>query len=241
MFLLMVGNGPLLCQSTAGRLRTASDHVCPFLSKFFSDLKEDRCRVSQTLVSPLLRCLVSIPPPSLCCFFAASGSLSLLPHVPAGVAVSLMPLATRRVVAEAGVLGRRGFALESATARVCREAGTRVTTNVLVKELDLLPMDRVDARLEVVADGLPLPLRTGCLGHNTRLTLAGGLLRRSHSFSSWPKPRRAICLAAFFGPTRSWRGCGGGARFSCVPVRGLLFSLFGKARHSGARQHHTIF
>ena len=59
--------------------------------------------------------------------------------------------------AEAGVLGRRGCALESAAARVCREAGAMVTTNVLVRDLDLLPMDHVDARrLEVVADGLPL-------------------------------------------------------------------------------------
>ena len=32
-----------------------------------------------------------------------------------------------------GVLGRRGFALESAAARVCLEAGGRVTTNVLVQ------------------------------------------------------------------------------------------------------------
>ena len=39
----------------------------------------------------------------------------------------------------AGVLGRRGFALESAAARVCREAGGRVTTNVLVQDMDLLP------------------------------------------------------------------------------------------------------
>ena len=39
--LVMVGSGPLLCQFTAGRLRTASDHVYPFLSKLCSDLKED--------------------------------------------------------------------------------------------------------------------------------------------------------------------------------------------------------
>ena len=59
--------------------------------------------------------------------------------------------------AEAGVLGRRGCALESAAARVCREAGAMVSTNVMVRDLDLLPMDHVDARrLEVVADGLPL-------------------------------------------------------------------------------------
>ena len=57
----------------------------------------------------------------------------------------------------AGVLGRRGFALESAAARVCREAGGRVTTNVLVQDMDLLPLRQVDnRRLEVVVDGLPL-------------------------------------------------------------------------------------
>ena len=55
------------------------------------------------------------------------------------------------------MLGRRGYALESAAARVCREAGARVTTNVMVRDLDLLPLQQVDARrLEVVADGLPL-------------------------------------------------------------------------------------
>ena len=98
------GIGPLLCQSTAGRLRT----VYPCLSKLCSDLKEDRCQVSHSLVSPPLRCLVSIPPPSECCFFAASGSLSLLHRVPAG-----MSLATTGRVAQS-----REFALESAAARV---------------------------------------------------------------------------------------------------------------------------
>ena len=54
------------------------------------------------------------------------------------------------------MLGRRGFALESAAARVCREAGARVGTNILVRDLDL-PQGRPDSRqLEVVADGLPL-------------------------------------------------------------------------------------
>ena len=55
------------------------------------------------------------------------------------------------------MLGRRAFALESAAARVCREAGARVTTNVMVRDLDLMPQERVDGRrLEVVEDGLPL-------------------------------------------------------------------------------------
>ena len=35
------------------------------------------------------------------------------------------------------VLGRRGFALESVAARVCREGGARVTTNMFVRDLHL--------------------------------------------------------------------------------------------------------
>ena len=39
---------------------------------------------------------------------------------------------------------------------VCREAGGRVTVNVRVQEMDLLPLRQVDnRRLEVVVDGLP--------------------------------------------------------------------------------------
>ena len=54
------------------------------------------------------------------------------------------------------MLGSRGFSVESAAARVCREAGARVSTNLFVRDLDL-PVAPHDARrLEVVADGLPL-------------------------------------------------------------------------------------
>ena len=62
----------------------------------------------------------------------------------------------RAACARAGVLGRRGFALESVAARTCREAGGRVRTNMLVRDMDLdVPI--ADARrLEVVVDGLPL-------------------------------------------------------------------------------------
>ena len=63
----------------------------------------------------------------------------------------------RAACPHAGVLGRRGFQLESAAARVCREAGGRVTTNVRVQDLDLPPRAGADnRRSEVVADGLPL-------------------------------------------------------------------------------------
>ena len=54
-------------------------------------------------------------------------------------------------------MGRRGYALESAAARVCREAGARVGTTILVRDLDLVPQGRQDGRrLEVVAEGFPL-------------------------------------------------------------------------------------
>ena len=47
--------------------------------------------------------------------------------------------------------------MESVAARICREAGGRVTTNVMVRDLDLAAPNMFDARrLEVVVDGLPL-------------------------------------------------------------------------------------
>ena len=59
--------------------------------------------------------------------------------------------------ATVGVLGRRGFSLESGAARVCREAGGRVSVNVFVRDLDIAILGVLDnRRLEVVADGLPL-------------------------------------------------------------------------------------
>ena len=55
-----------------------------------------------------------------------------------------------------GMLGRRGFALESVAARICREAGGRVRTNMFLRDMDL-PLPVADARrLEIVVDGLPL-------------------------------------------------------------------------------------
>ena len=47
--------------------------------------------------------------------------------------------------------------MENVAARICREAGGRVTTNVLVRNLDLVGPDIADNRRpEVVADGVPL-------------------------------------------------------------------------------------
>ena len=62
----------------------------------------------------------------------------------------------RASCAQAGVLGRRGFAVESAAARICREAGGRVATNCFVRDLDIGVPVNDGRRLEVVVDGLPL-------------------------------------------------------------------------------------
>ena len=63
----------------------------------------------------------------------------------------------RAACAQSGLLARRGFAVENAVASVCREAGARVSTNVMVRDLDLLAPQAFDGRrLEVVAEGLPL-------------------------------------------------------------------------------------
>ena len=42
----------------------------------------------------------------------------------------------RTAFSRAGVLGTRGYPLECAAAQVCREAGGRVTTNVLIRDLE---------------------------------------------------------------------------------------------------------
>ena len=63
----------------------------------------------------------------------------------------------RAACARAGVLGQRGFAIESVVARICREAGGRVRTNIMVRDLDMgIPLVGDAHRLEVVVDGLPL-------------------------------------------------------------------------------------
>ena len=47
--------------------------------------------------------------------------------------------------------------MESAAARVCREAGARVATNLFLKDMELrVPNGEENRRFEVVADGLPL-------------------------------------------------------------------------------------
>ena len=77
-------------------------------------------------------------------------------HVDAAVHLIVLAIIAPRVP-EQGWLGRRGYAVESAATRVCREAGARVTTNVMIRDMDLpVPEARGGRRIEIVADGLPL-------------------------------------------------------------------------------------
>ena len=46
--------------------------------------------------------------------------------------------------------------IERMAARICREAGARVTTNTCLRDLNVDSLRRGDRRLEVIANGLPL-------------------------------------------------------------------------------------
>ena len=63
----------------------------------------------------------------------------------------------RAACPQAGILRSRGVALERVAARICREAGARVTTNTRVADLNLAQVTRQDdRRTEVIANGLIL-------------------------------------------------------------------------------------
>ena len=46
----------------------------------------------------------------------------------------------RAACARSGTLARRGFAVESAVARTCREGGGRIATNRMIRDLDLMAL-----------------------------------------------------------------------------------------------------
>ena len=98
--------------------------------------------------------------------------------VPAGVASLSTLWATTEQRARARVLGKRGWALESVAARICREGGGRVTTNMLLRDLDLgfVGSEAVGRRLEIVVDGLSL-FSGAQLAVDTTLVCA---VRRAH-------------------------------------------------------------
>ena len=113
----------------------------------------------------------SIPRCSASCSFVCDP----LPPLFAFLPVWPSPRRPRAACANVGVLGRRGCALESAAAHVCREACGRVSVNVAVRDLDIGVPDRADERrLEVVADGLPLFHGADCNRHDSRFCLAQG-------------------------------------------------------------------
>ena len=71
-----------------------------------------------------------------------------------------------------GISARKGFPLENAAALICREAGGQVRANVLVRDLDLHPINNLDSRrLEVVVDGLSLFRGTQLAMDNTLVSL----------------------------------------------------------------------
>ena len=63
----------------------------------------------------------------------------------------------RAACAQAGILRSPGGPLERAAARICKEAGARVTTNTRIIDLNIDHVDtQDDRRIEVIANGLPL-------------------------------------------------------------------------------------
>ena len=70
----------------------------------------------------------------------------------------LDPLGNHRAACpRSGALRERGSPLEQAAARVCREAGARVTTHTLLSHLNIPSVSHVDnRRIEVIVNGLPL-------------------------------------------------------------------------------------
>ena len=123
-------------------------------------------------------------------------------------------LVLRRLVVPPPSSLRTGWGVGSplTAARVCREAGARVSTNVMLRDLDLLPQDRPDARrLEVVAGGLlhlgaqlaidttmVSPLRRDGVSRPRSMTVDGASLETT---KSW-KERRYPELSGQFGRAR---------------------------------------
>ena len=138
-------------------------------------------RLSQTLLCPPARSGFSTPTSG--CFFCDDFAF-LFPCLSHSCLCG-RPLDClghhRASCSRAGVLGRRGFALESAAARVCGEAGARVSTNIFVRDLDVVAARAEDQRrIEVIAEGLPVfhgaPLRADGEPHRQCLDTDGAAL-----------------------------------------------------------------
>ena len=107
----------------------------------------------------------------------------------------LDPLGDHRAACStAGVLARRGYPLESAAARVCREARGRVRRDAFVRDMNVFPAAPRDGRrIEVVVDGLPL-FHGAQLAVDT--TLVSALKRDGGARARAAATDGAACLAA---------------------------------------------
>ena len=93
--------------------------------------------------------------------------------------------------------------MEGAAARISREGGARVTTNAMVRDMDLAALNPGDGqRLEIVADGLPLfgcaQLAIDTTMISTLLTLMARRSRlpgggKSARIRSWSAPEEGPC------------------------------------------------
>ena len=109
--------------------------------------------LSATPSSPSSR----IEPHLWCCCCAASFCPSLLSLAPSDVAVQPTCLATIAQRAPEQECWGGGASPSRALPPGCREGGARLSSNVMVRDLDLRAPDMHDGRrLEVVAEGLPL-------------------------------------------------------------------------------------
>jgi len=109
--------------------------------------------------------------------------------------------------------------MESAAARICREAGARVRTNVCVRDLNVGVLAPTDGRrIEVIADGLPL-FHGSQLAVDTTLVSA---LRRNGQARPGADLRDGVALQAASRRKRETYPelCGSGARARLV-VLGL--------------------
>ena len=165
----------------------------------------------------------------------------------------------RAACSTVGVLGRRGFAAENAIAQICREGGARVSTNIMLRDLDITPSHRSDARrLEVIAEGLTLfggsqlaidatvvsPLHADGTHRRKADTTDGQALAeaRKHKERTYPElcrgngRARLVVIAGEVGgrwsqETKDFLWCLASAKAACVPRR-----LYGSARAAWYRR-----
>ena len=151
----------------ATRLATRSHSCCTqsMATELLSTLDPASAAMMASHSGPFASRVFTTAPhsPDLCCLFR----LLLLRRLRLPLPLTERTCRCRRVLEplgghrsaclRSGVLGSRACPLERAAARVCREAGARVTTNALLSDLNIPSVDRMDRRrIEVIANGLPL-------------------------------------------------------------------------------------